>query len=171
MTDDPAMTDDAAMTKAGAEPVRVAAIQAEAAPGDVAANVATAARLVARAASDGARIVVLSELFLSAYDLTLLGRSTTVDVSADADRAVEDARLDPLRVAASEHGTVVVVGAPVRHADGRRTCSALLVDRAGTTTVAYDKQQLCGPDEKALFVRGDVGVTVAVDGWRFAIGI
>src|SRR5262245_24863126 len=146
------------------EAIRVAAIQAESAPGDIAANVATATRLVSRAALDGASIVVLPELFLSAYDLTLLGRSTSVDMLADGDRDVADARLDPLRVAAREHGTVVIVGSPVRHADGRRTCSALLVDRAGSATVAYDKQQLCGPDEKALFARGDFGVTVVADG-------
>jgi len=92
-------------------------------------------------------------------------------VPAGADGGVDDARLEPLREAAREHGVVVVVGASVRHPDGRRTCSALVIDRAGTAVVGYDKQNLCGPDERALFAPGDRGATVEVDGWRLGLGI
>jgi predicted amidohydrolase len=66
---------------------------------------------------------------------------------------------------------VVVVGAAVRHPDGRRTCSSVVLDRTGEATAGYDKQHLCGPDEKALFTPGDQGVTLVVDGWRLALGI
>lgn len=152
-------------------PIRVAAVQAEAAPGDVPANVATAARLVGQAAASGATLVVLPELFLSAYHPPVLGAQPATDLAADDERAIADARLDPLRVAARDQGTVVVVGAPVRQADGRRTCSSLVVDRSGTVTAAYDKQQLWGPDERALFVAGERGATLTIDDWRFGLGI
>ena len=51
-----------------ARPLTVAAAQAESVPGDVAANVATAVSLVTAAADQGARVVVLPELFLTGYD-------------------------------------------------------------------------------------------------------
>ena len=152
-------------------PIRVAAVQAEAVPGDVPANVATAARLVGQAAVSGATIVVLPELFLSAYHPPALSAQPATDLVADEDRAIGDPRLDPLRVAAREHRAVVVVGSPVRHADGRRTCSSLVVDRSGTVTAAYDKQQLWGLDEQALFVAGEHGATITIDDWRFGLGI
>jgi 5-aminopentanamidase len=152
--------------------MRVAAIQAEAVPGDVPANVRTASRLVARAAAGGARLAVLPELFLSAYHPpALAGDPAGTDVRADADRHVADARLDPLRDAARDGGIVVVIGAAVRQAGGERTCSSLIVDPSGAIVAAYDKQQLWGPDESALFVPGAGGATVTVDGWRFGLGI
>jgi predicted amidohydrolase len=92
-------------------------------------------------------------------------------LAAGADRTIGEARLDPLRAAARDHRAVVIIGAPVRHPDGRRTCSALVVDRAGGVTAAYDKQQLWGPDERALFTPGEHGATITVDDWRFGLGI
>ena len=153
------------------DPLTVAAVQATPGPGDVAANASMAARLVRRAADAGASVAVLPELFLCAYHPPTLYASVAPDVPARADGSVDDARLDPLREAAREHGIVVVVGASVRHADGRRTCSALVVDRDGAVVVGYDKQNLCGADEKALFAPGDRGATVEVDGWRLGLGI
>jgi predicted amidohydrolase len=151
--------------------MRVAAVQAEASPGDVAANAAAAARWVARAVADGAAVVVLPELFLSAYHPPTLGAQPSVDLCADEAGAITDGRLDPLRVAARDHRAVVVVGSPVRHADGRRTCSAVVVDRAGDATAAYDKQMLWGHEERALFSPGTHGATITVDGWRLGLGI
>jgi predicted amidohydrolase len=153
--------------------LRVAAIQAEPVPGDLADNAATAARLVTRAAHEGAVLAVLPELFLAAYHPpTLAARPEATDVLADGDReVVDDPRLDPLRAAAQEYGVLTVVGAAVRHQDGRRTCSSLVIDRAGHAVVGYDKQHLWGTDEKALFVPGDRGATLSVDGWQFGLGI
>jgi predicted amidohydrolase len=84
---------------------------------------------------------------------------------------VADPRLDPLRTAAREHGTVLVVGAAVRHADGRRTCSCLVVRPDGGIVAGYDKQHLCGPDEQALFTPGGCGAAIEVDGWHLGLGI
>jgi predicted amidohydrolase len=153
-------------------PLDVAAVQAEPVPGDVAGNARTAARLVGRAAEAGARVVVLPELFLPAYHPpTLAADPAGTDVSADETGVVTDPRLDPLRVAARTHRTVVVVGAAVRHPDGRRTCSALVVERGGRVSAGYAKQHLWGPDETTLFSPGDRGATLVVDGWRLGLGI
>ena len=151
----------------------VAAAQAAPTPGDVAANAILGARLVAEGAERGARIVVLPELFLSAYHPPTLRTAAvaTTHVPADVARVVDDARLEPLREACRQAGAIAVVGAAVVHADGRRTCSALVVDADKPVAVAYDKQNLWGPDEKDLFTPGDRGATLTVDGWRLALGI
>jgi predicted amidohydrolase len=153
------------------ETLIVAAIQADPTPGDVAGNAKTGARLVASAADQGARIAVLPELFLPAYHPPTLAADLGTDVAADADRVVNDARLQPLCEVARDLGIVIVVGAAVRHPDRRRTCSSLVIDRSGRVQVGYDKQQLWGPDENALFTAGSEGATVTIDGWRFGLGI
>ena len=153
-------------------PVTVAAVQAEPVPGDVAANAAAAARLARAAAAQGAAVAVLPELFLPAYHPPVLrAEPEATTVAADEGGRVDDPRLDPLRAAAREAGVVAVVGAAVRHPDGRRTCSALVVDRAGTVRAGYDKQHLWGPDETALFTPGRRGATLDVDGWRLGLGV
>jgi predicted amidohydrolase len=139
----------------------VAAVQAYAVPNDIGANAARAAALVSEAADQGAELVVLPELFLCGYYLDL-------DL---ADTGPDDARLDPLRDVARDRSAVVVVGGSVRRPDGARSCSALVVDRTGEVREAYRKQNLCGPDERALFAAGDHGATLHLDGWRFGIGI
>ncbi|WP_199853788.1 carbon-nitrogen hydrolase family protein [Plantactinospora sp. BB1] len=150
----------------------VAAVQAEPEPGNVTGNAGSAARLVARAADEGARVVVLPELFLPAYHPpTLADDPAGTDVAADHDGRVADARLDPLRAVARDRQVVVVLGAAVRHPDGRRTCSALVVDRAGRVDAGYAKQHLWGPDENALFTPGRSGATLLVDGWRLGLGV
>jgi predicted amidohydrolase len=150
--------------------VTVAAIQAPSAPGDVKANAEAGARLIGRAADEGARLGVLPELFLPAYHPPALADLAT-DVAADGEGMVADARLDPLRAVARDRSVVIVVGAAVRAADGRRTCAALVVDGEGTVRSAYDKQNLCGAHERALFVPGEAGATLHLDGWRFGLGI
>jgi predicted amidohydrolase len=153
-------------------PLSVAAVQAEPVPGDLAANAVTAARLVGAAADAGAAVVVLPELFLPAYHPpTLREQPERTDLAAAGDGAVADPRLDPLRLAARDRECVIVVGAAVRHPDGRRTCSILLVDRGGSVAAVYDKQHLWGPDERALFTPGRRGATVTVDGWRLGLGV
>ncbi|MER7995523.1 MULTISPECIES: carbon-nitrogen hydrolase family protein [Micromonospora] len=157
------------MTALPARPLSVAAVQAQPVPGDVAGNARAAARLVARA--EGARVVVLPELFLPAYHPPTLGADPEgTDVAADADGRVADPRLDPLRTAAADAGAAVVIGAAVRHPDRRRTISSLVVDPAGTVTAAYDKQQLWS-GERELFDAGRRGATLEVDTWRLGLGV
>ncbi|WP_433113987.1 carbon-nitrogen hydrolase family protein [Micromonospora sp. CA-246542] len=152
-------------------PLTVATVQATPAPGDVAGNAAAAAELVRLAAGQGARVVVLPELYLCAYHPpTLAADPVGTHVAADPAGLVADGRLDPLRAAARTAGVTVVVGAAVRHPDDRRTIAALVVDRAGGVRVGYDKQQLWG-DERDLFSPGGRGATLLVDDWRLGLGI
>ncbi|MGB2570489.1 carbon-nitrogen hydrolase family protein [Micromonospora citrea] len=154
-----------------AAPLTVAAVQAEPTPGDLSGNAVTAARLLARAAGQGARVAVLPELFLPAYHPpTLAADPAGTDVAATGDGAVDDPRLDPVRAAARDGRLTAVVGAAVRHPDGRRTISALVVDPTGTVRAGYDKQQLWG-GERDLFDAGRRGASLLVDGWRLGLGI
>ncbi|WP_233512621.1 carbon-nitrogen hydrolase family protein [Micromonospora deserti] len=165
------MTPPPAATGLPAVPLTVAAVQAEPVPADVAGNADTAGRLVRRAAERGARVAVLPELFLPAYHPpTLAADPAGTDVAADPDGRIDDPRLDALRAAARDAGSVVVIGAAVRRADGRRTISSLVVDRAGAIRVGYDKQHLWS-GEQELFDAGDRGATLLVDDWRFGLGI
>ncbi|SCG45381.1 carbon-nitrogen hydrolase family protein [Micromonospora coxensis] len=152
-------------------PLTVAAVQADPTPGDLPGNATTAARLLARAAGQGTRVAVLPELFLPAYHPpTLAADPAGTDVAATDDGTVDDPRLDPVRAAARDGRLTAVVGAAVRHPDGRRTISALVVDPTGAVRAGYDKQQLWG-GERDLFDPGRRGASLLVDGWRLALGI
>jgi predicted amidohydrolase len=152
-------------------PLRVAAVQAEPNPGDIAGNSAVAARLAARAAGEGARLVVLPELFLPGYHLPTL-RTDPVGTHLVADEAglVSDIRLDRLRAVARDQQVVIVLSAAVRHSDARRTISVLVVDRRGGVLSGYDKQHLSA-DESDLFTAGGAGATLAVDGWWLGLAV
>ncbi|HEU4406323.1 MAG TPA: carbon-nitrogen hydrolase family protein [Polyangiaceae bacterium] len=155
-----------------ASPLCVAAVQAEPVPGDVAANAAAAARLLARAAGEGARLVVFPELFLPAYDPDALradpaGAFLRV---GEAER-VGDRRLAPLGAAARRHRVVALVGAALLRPGGRRTLSSIVVDAEGEAVAAYDKQHLWGPDEAELFAPGEAGVTLRLGDWRLGLGV
>ncbi|MFF3215502.1 carbon-nitrogen hydrolase family protein [Streptomyces sp. NPDC002886] len=153
-------------------PLRLAALQTEAVPGDVADNALRAAELVSRATRLGARVAVLPELYLTAYDLpTIAGAPETCQIAADAAGHITDARLRALATAASEGAAVVLVGAAVRRPDGTLTNSVLAADPTGRITVVYDKQNLWHADEARLFTPGSRGGCVEVDGWRLGIGV
>jgi predicted amidohydrolase len=149
--------------------LRLAAAQAASVPGDLAANVATAVSLVRDAADQGARVVVLPELFLTGYDESVW----THDVSLDLVPSTGSGRrelLTPLSEVARYRSVVVVVGAAVRRAPDRSTLSVLVVDPQGEVTAPYDKQHLSGP-ERDFFAPGDHGATIVVDGWDLALGV
>ena len=142
-------------------PLRIAAAQASPAPGDLTANVATAAELVRRAQ---ARVVVLPEKFLSGYEPDL--------IRADPARYAvteQDPRLGPIAQACRDTGTVAVVGAATR-AEDDLFISALVFGPSGDVLTRYDKQFLFG-SERTLFQPGTAGRTLDVDGWRLGLGI
>jgi predicted amidohydrolase len=152
-------------------PLRVAAVQAEPNPGDLAGNAAVAARLAARAAGEGAGLVVLPELFLPGCHLpTLRADPVGTHLVSDESRRISDFRLDRLRAVARDQKVVIVLSAAVRHSDGRRTISVLVVDRRGGVVSAYDKQHLWA-DEDDLFTAGGEGATLAVDGWWLGLAV
>lgn len=142
----------------------MAAAQAAALPGNVAENVATAAQLVRFAASAGADLVVLPELFLSGHDLDLLR-----DDPARCEIVPGDPRLDDLVAACYASRTVAVVGACVRRPGGTRTSSLLIAGIDGEAHVSYDAQHL-PPDAHAVLTPGDHGCSIEVRGWRLGLG-
>ncbi|WP_428961605.1 carbon-nitrogen hydrolase family protein [Micromonospora fluostatini] len=148
-------------------PIRVAAGQATLVPLDVPANVATAARLVARAGDAGAALLVLPELFLTGYDLpAIVGQPRRYPLRPD------DPRLDVLAAACARARTAAVVGAAT-HDPGRGTLhiSAVVLGRDGARLGRYDKQHLDPAELAAGFTPGRAGCTLALDGWRLGLGI
>ncbi|WKN47806.1 carbon-nitrogen hydrolase family protein [Nocardioides sp. Arc9.136] len=137
--------------------------QAEAVPGDLRANVATAARLARRAADRGVRVLVLPEAFLTGYDASAFD-----GVLPTAER-VAGPELDPLREAAATGDLVVVVGTALQRAD-RRTLSSVVVRPGGEVSVPYDKQHV-DHDELAWFTAGDAGCSITVDGVELGLSI
>ena len=142
--------------------LRVAAAQAESTYGEVEANVKAAVDLVDRATQQGARVVVLPELFLTGYAAERWSAADCLDDPADE-------RLAPLAEAAQRAGAVVVAGAAIRNGDGA-TISLLAFDETGGTTRVYDKQHLTD-EEKAFFTAGQGGATLVVDGWSLGLGV
>ena len=138
----------------------VAAAQAEAVAGDLAANDRTAAGLVREAADQGARVVVLPEAYLTGYDL---------DVFAGTLPSLVDLPLDALRDAARDTGSVVVASSALA-AEGVATLSSVVVHPDGEVDVPYDKQHLDG-DEARYFTPGDHGASIRVDGLELGLSI
>lgn len=144
--------------------LRIAVAQAEAAPLDVASNARTARALVERAGGQGARVVLLPELFLCGYELARIAAEP-----GRAAVAADDARLEPLRGAARSTRCTVVVGAAVP--DGERLRNAVLViGPGGEIAGRYDKQHLW-TGERELFAPGDADAVLDVDGVRLALAV
>jgi predicted amidohydrolase len=143
--------------------LRVAAGQAAAVPGDIAANVATAVRLVDLAAGQGVRLLLLPEAFLTGYDEAAFGG--VVPAVDDLDVAW----LGPLRDAASAAAMVVVVSTPLDHGT-HRTLSLLVVGADGSVAHAYDKQHV-DSDELPWFTAGSRGASITLDGVELGLSI
>lgn len=144
-------------------PLLVAAAQASAVDGDVAANVAKAAELVRMATGQGARLVVLPEAFLTGYSEAAFAGALPSEGDLDG------AWLRPLRRVAAESDCTVVVSTPLQRA-GARTLSQLVVRPDGSITAPYDKQHLSGY-ERDHFLPGDHGASITVDGVELGLSI
>jgi predicted amidohydrolase len=141
--------------------LRTAAVQAEARPGDVEANVAAAARLVAAAADDGARLAVFPEAFTTGYE---------PDLFAGPLPGLGDATwLAPLQRVVDARGTVVVLNTPLEH-DGRRSLTDVVLAPGAAPWAAYAKQHLFPPEREA-FVAGTGGAGVVIDGVHVALSV
>ncbi|KQY56560.1 carbon-nitrogen hydrolase family protein [Nocardioides sp. Root140] len=141
----------------------VAAAQAESVAGDVTANGAKAAHLVELATSQGARLVVLPEAFLTGYSEAAFAGDVPSEDSLDGDW------LEPLRAVSREGDCVVVVGTPLRRASAR-TLSLLVIRPSGEVSAPYDKQHLSGY-ENDHFVAGDHGASIVVDGIELGLSV
>ncbi len=138
-------------------PPAVRVLLAQDAPrvGDVAANVARVADLLA--AHPEADLAVFPELFLTGY-------APEVARTLGAECA---AAVDAIAAAAAAAGTAVVVGTVESRPDGVANV-ALCVDRDGTVRGAHRKTHPFGADERAAFRAGDRITVVTLAGVRVA---
>ncbi|MGN0065356.1 MAG: carbon-nitrogen hydrolase family protein [Nocardioides sp.] len=144
------------------EVLRVAAGQAAAVCGDVAANVARAAALTDEAAAAGVRLLVLPEAFLTGYcEPCFAGQLPAIGELGSL--------LAPVAAAAVAGGVTVVVSTPLDRGEVR-TLSSVVVGADGTVAAAYDKQHLSGY-ENDHFVPGGHGASLVVDGWELGLSI
>ena len=132
----------------------VAAGQAASVSGHPATNVGTAVRLTRLAASQGVRLLVLPEAFLTGYDVDAFTGPLPDVIDLD------DGWLDALRDEAVAGAVTVVAGTALRR-DGERRLSQIVVRPDGSATAPYDKQHLDGL-EKELFTTGDHGASITV---------
>jgi predicted amidohydrolase len=140
--------------------LRVAAVQAEAVPGDVAANLRATVRWLERAAEQRAALVVFPEAFTTGYD-----EGVFAGPLPDADLAW----CAPVQAAIDRTGVVVVLSSPL-DAAGRRTLSSVVLRPGEEPVVAYDKIHLDGP-ERELFVAGESHAVIGVDGVAVGLSI
>ncbi|HEY0468441.1 MAG TPA: carbon-nitrogen hydrolase family protein [Polyangiaceae bacterium] len=87
----------------------IAAAQTTPLRGDVSANLAEHAQLIGRAAARGVQLLVFPELSLTGYEL---------DLAPELAFSEADARLDSLRELALSQAMTLIVGAPIRLAEG-----------------------------------------------------
>lgn len=144
---------------------------------DLAANLATCRDLVGRAASEGARLVVLPENF------ALLGRGERDKLAIAEDVARGDGRvMTTLRELATRHGVWLVAGgmAEVVPGDDHRTYNtAVAVSPTGQLAARYRKIHLFDVDipggatlrESDATARGDELAVVDIDGARVGLSI
>jgi len=136
--------------------------QATARPGDTAHNLSLLERAAASAATSGARLLVLPELFLSGYRL-----DERLAVVAEPLDGPSVARLKEI---SARHELALVVGLPER-ADGRLYNAAVAIDARGHVAGRYRKIHLFGPDEPRFFTAGTEPCVVDLDGMRVGLAI
>lgn len=141
--------------------LRVAAVQAEAAPGAVAANISKAARFTTEAAAAGARLVVFPEAFVTGYD--------TAVFEGPLPGFGDLSRLSPLQRTVDSTGVVVVLNTALDHGD-RRALSDLVLAPHHAPWAAYDKQHLYA-NERAVFTAGANGASFTLDGIEIALSV
>ncbi len=142
--------------------MKVSVYQGPGAPGDVAANLATIAAQAARAAADGARLLIVPEMFLSGYN---------IGPAAIAERAeaADGASAESIAEVAARHDLAILYGYPERAGDAIYN-AAQLIDRDGARLANYRKTHLFSDIDHDAFSPGDDNAVLAeLDGWRVGI--
>lgn len=141
--------------------LRVAAVEAEALPGAVAQNVATAVRLTEAAAAQGAELVVFPEAFVTGYEEGVFAGALPTPG--------ELGWLEPLRRAVDAHGLTVVLNTALARGD-RRTLTDVVLAPGAEPWFAYDKQHLYAA-ERTHFAPGDRGASFTLKGFELALSV
>lgn len=140
--------------------LEIAVYQGPGRSGDVAGNLEVLRAQAARAAGDGARLLVLPELFLTGYNIGDAAGELAEPADGPSARAAAEI--------AREAGLALIYGYAER--DGAAVYNAaLLVDRDGRRLANCRKLHLYGGEEQRLFRPGQRLVTAALDG--FPLGL
>lgn len=134
--------------------MRVAAVEAEALPGEVERNLEAAARLIARAEAD---LVVFPEAFVTGYDDAVFRGGLPSD---------DLAWIEPVQRAADEHGRVVVLNTAL----ARGALTDVVLAPHTEPWVAYDKQHIYAL-EREHFTPGEHGASFTLGGIECALSI
>jgi len=140
--------------------LRVAAIQAEAVPGEVAVNLAAAGRWIDRVAAAGADLVVFPEAFTTGYDeRAFAGPLPEADLTWTVG----------VQPAVDAGGVTVLLNTPLDHGTFRSLSTVVL--RPGAVPVAaYAKQHLYDA-ERATFTAGEHGASLTVGKHDVALSV
>lgn len=140
--------------------MRLAVYQGPGASGDLPANLAIIRGVAARAAAEGASLVVFPELFTTGYNLGARLRDLAEPLSGPS--------RDAIGTAAADAGLAILTGFCER--DGARLFnSAVLVGRDGSVLAVHRKCHLYGQMEGELFTPGDALSVVELE--RLRVGI
>ena len=127
--------------------MRAALLQGPEEPGTKAEMLVRLAQAARQAASAGAQLLVLPELFLTGYN-----------IGADAVRAQAETATGPaaaqVAAIARQSGVALLYGYPERGVDGCLYNSALLLGPKGETLANYRKTHLFGDMERETFMPG-----------------
>lgn len=143
-------------------PLRIALAQGPAGvPPTAAEGLAALDSAAARAAAEGARLLITAELSLTGYALG--------DAVADRAEAADGPGARAAREIAARHGIALVYGYPERGAAGIHN-SVALIGPDGAPLAGYRKTHLYGEFETAAFTPGDEQVVTAeLDGVRVGL--
>jgi len=143
--------------------IRIALAQLDAALGDKAANVSSAARAMRAAADQQAELVMFPELFLTGY--------FTRDRTAGLAESLDGPSLGAIRAYARDYRVMALVGFAERDpGSGRLYDSVCLVSRDGGVIGHYRKTHLYG-DEPRYFAAGEACEAVGLDACRVGLMI
>src|SRR5712691_11874109 len=150
--------------------IRVACVQMTSLA-DKAANLEAAERLVARAASTGADVVVLPEKW------NVIGGAEVLHAAAES---LEGKSVESMAAWARGHGITLVGGSITERREGREKLSntSLVFDPEGTIVATYRKIHLFDVEVGGVVYReseaeepGDEAVVVQVEGWGIGLSV
>jgi len=140
----------------------IAAAQSPSIAGDIDANVRIHLRFIEAAQEQGVELLLFPELSLCGYELPLL---------RDCLLTPDDARLAPLRNAATATGMRIIAGAPLAGDSDALPCIAAITFLPDGTTTVYRKQYL-HPGEERYARPGPMGAHCQeLGGQRYAQAI
>ena len=134
--------------------MKIALFQGPEHPADVPENLDRLATVAREAAEQGARLLILPEMFLSGYNIGAEATRRLAE-SVDGPAAQRAAAI------AEETGVALLYGYPELAADGQVFNSAVLIDRDGRRLANHRKTHLFGDIDRSAFSAGSDKPTLA----------